>query len=352
MKTSQFKVAIILFVLTPFFVLGQVTKTKEVKRHYTVSGNGDLSIDSRYGDVHIETWSKNEVDISIQIEVTKRNESKAQQYLDKISIHIDDESASNSLGFKTMINGNLDNSGNDRLKIEYRVKAPASLSMNLKNSYGNLYLQDASGKMKLNVAYGNLQVGELTGPVDLKLSYGNGEIEKVANGEIVVRYSNLDVEEAGNVDVLNSYSNIDFGKSKDIDLENKYGNLTWTSLDNLEGYSKYGNVKVSKLYKSLIFDVMYGGGIKVGWISKDFENIDVESSYAAVSLKFQRGMSAVLDAEMKYCNLKNYDIEFDHSYIDESGSMKYYKGKLGSGNFSSKIKVSSAYGTVKMSYAD
>jgi hypothetical protein len=351
MKTSQFKITTILLILTPFFVFGQVTKTKEVKRHYTVSGNGDLSIDSRYGNVHVETWSKNEVDISIEIEVRKRSESKAQQYLDKISINIDDGSP-NNLAFKTMINGNIDNRGDDQLKIEYKIKAPASLNMRLKNSYGNLYLQDASGRMTINVGYGNLKVGELSGPIDLKLSYGNGEIEKVSDGDIVVRYSNLEIEDTGNVDVSNSYSNIDFGKSKNVDLENKYGNLTWSSLNNLDGYSKYGNVKVSKLYKSLTFDVMYGGGIKVGWISKDFEIIDVESSYATVSLKFQRGMSADLDAEMKYCNLKNYDIEFDHSYIDESGSMKYYKGKLGSGNFSSKIKLVSAYGTVKLSYTD
>ena len=97
---------------------------------------------------------------------------------------------------------------------------------------------------------------------------------------------------------------------------------------------------------------MYGGGIKVGWISKDFKNIDIESSYATVSLKFQRGMSAVLDAEMKYCDLKNYNIEFDHSYIDESGSMKYYKGKLGKGSYASKINISADYGTVKLGYTD
>jgi len=351
MKTSQFKIATILFALTPFLVFAQVTKSKEVKKHYNVSATGNLAIDGKYGNVHVETWDKNEVDLVVSIEVTKRSDSKAQQYLDKITIDIDDAST-NNLSFKTMISGNLDNSGNDRLKIEYRVKVPKTLNMDLENSYGNLYLQDASGNIDINVSYGNFKIGELSGPVDIKLSYGNGEVEKVNNGDIVVRYSNLEVEDAGNVDVSNSYSNVDFGVSKDVDLVNKYGNLTWQSINNLDGYSKYGNVKIAKLHESLTFDVMYGGGIKVAWISKDFRNIDVESSYATVALKFQRGMSAELDAEMKYCNLKNYDIEFDHSFIDESGSMKYYRGKLGKGAFSSKIKISSDYGTVKLGYTE
>ena len=304
---SQFRIITILLISMPFLALGQATKTKEVKKHYSVSADGNLAIDSKYGNVHVETWSKNEVDINIIIEVTKGSEAKAQQYLDKISIDIDDSSPDN-LAFKTMISGNLDNSGDDQIKIEYKVKVPVSLNMKLKNSYGNLYLQEGTGKITLSVSYGNFKVGDLTGPINLKLSYGNGEIDKVNNGDIVVRYSNLDIEDAGNVDVTNSYSNIDFGNSKDVDLTNKYGTLTWSSLNNLKGYSKYGSVKIAKLYESLSFEVMYGGGIKVGWISKDFRNIDIESSYATVSLKFQRGMSAVLDAEMKYTELKNYNI--------------------------------------------
>jgi hypothetical protein len=351
MKAFQFKIATILLVLTPFFVVGQTTKTKEIKKHYNVSADGNLAVDGKYGNIHIETWDKNEVDFTVTIEVTKRNEDKAQQYLDKITIDIDDASV-NNLAFKTMISGNLDNNGNDRIKINYKIKVPKTLNMKLKNSYGNLYLQDADGSIGVIVSYGNIKIGELGGVIDLKLSYGNGELEKVTSGDIVVRYSNLEIEDTGNVEVSNSYSNIDFGNSKDVDLTNKYGNLTWKSLHKLDGYSKYGNVKVSKLYESLKFDVMYGGGIKVGWISKDFKNIDIESSYAAVSLKFEKGMSAVLDAEMKYCDLKNYDIEFDHSFIDESGSMKYYRGKLGTGSYTSKIKIVSGYGTVKIGYTD
>ena len=90
MKMSQFRIALLIFVLTPLFVFGQETKTKEIKKHYTVSPTADLSIDGRYGDIHIETWAKNEVDVQIKIEVTNRSSSKAQQYLDNITIDIDD----------------------------------------------------------------------------------------------------------------------------------------------------------------------------------------------------------------------------------------------------------------------
>ena len=349
---SQFKITLLALLVLPVALFAQETKSKEITKHYNVSATGNLSIDGKYGDVHIETWDKNEVDLKVTIEISNRSATKAQQYLDKIKIVIDDSSP-NDLSFKTIIDGNINNNNsNEKMEIEYRVKVPKTLNMELKNSYGHLYLQDADGKIGLNVAYGNFKVGSLNGPIDIKLSYGNGRVEKVTDGEIVVRYSNLDIEDAGNVEVSNSYSNIDFGTSKDVDLTNKYGNLTWKSVNSLDGYSKYGNVKVAKLYNHLNFEVMYGGGIKVDWVSKDFKVIDVESSYATVALKFQKGMSAMLDADLKYCSLKNYDIEFDHSFIDESGSQQIYRGKLGQGSFSSKINVVSEYGTVKMSYTD
>lgn len=352
MKISQFKLCFIVFVLTPALVFAQETRSKEVAKHYTVPEGANLSIEGKYGNIHMESWDKNEVDLLVNIKVTNRSASRAQDYLDKISIAIDDASKSN-LSFRTIIDGRINNDHrDDRMEIEYKVKVPRGINLDIDNNYGNLYIQDIRGHVVLDVAYGNLKADALTGNSDVKLSYGNGEIEKMTNGEVVARYSNLDVENAGDLEVSNSYSNINFGKTADIDLNNKYGNISWKSINALDGFSKYGTVKISKLYDALKFDVMYGGGIRVAWISKNFSTIDVESSYATVALNFEKGMSAMLDANLKYCNLKNYDIEFDHSYVDESGSQKVYKGKLGSGSFNSKIKVISEYGTVKIGYTD
>ena len=348
---SQFSTVSLFLVLVPFLSFAQITKRKEIRKNYQVAAGNYLAIDSRFGDIHIETWLKDEVDITVNIEITKGNEAKARQYLNDITIAIDDTSA-DDLSLKTMFNGDINNGRNDRMKIEYRIKVPKYTNLQLKNRYGNLFLADSQGKTSIDVTYGNIKIGELTGDVALKLTYGNGEVDKVSNGEINARYSNLEIDNAGNVEVDNSYSKVDFGTSKDVDLSNKYGKMTWESLYNLRGYSKYGSVVIDKLYNSLIFAVKYGGGVDIDWISKDFVEVNLEGAYAGVTLKFQRGMSAMLDAEMKYCDLKYADIEFDYRYIDKSGSMKYYQGKLGTGDYASKIKINSAYGNVKLSYAD
>ncbi len=338
-------------VLLPMLSLAQVTKTKEIKKSYPVSNGNYLTIDSRFGDVHIETWLQDEVAVTISIEVTKRNEAKAGQYLDNITIDVDDSSP-NDLSLKTLIAGDMNNGKNDRVHIEYRLKVPKYTHVKVTNRYGNLFLADSEGKVWVEVTYGNIKLGELTGEVDLQLTYGNGEVDKVSKGEITARYSNLEITNAGKVEVANSYSTIAFGNANDVDLANKYGNMTWESIYKLRGYSKYGKVKIDKLYRALVFKVTYGGGLAVDWIAKDFTGIDIESAYATVTLRFQQGMSAMLDAEMKYCDLKYAGMALDYSYIDKSGSMKYYKGRLGQGDYAAKINIDAAYGNVKLLYAN
>ena len=348
---SIYKHSLILLILTPVIAFGQVDKSKEIDKAYDVSSQGSLSIENKYGDVHIDTWERNRVEVNIVVKATKGSASKAQDYLDKVDIEISDNNK-NDLSFKTIISGNINNGRGESLEINYNVKAPASFAMALKNSYGSLYLGNTSGDVQLKIAYGNVKVDKMTGDVNLKVSYGNGEVASIDNGIMVVSYSNLAVEDLGDVDITNNYSNIDLGHTGDVEVGNRYGNVTMEVNKSLKGYSKYGNVKIEKVYESIAFDIMHGGGLKVGWISKNFTKIDIESSYASVILKFEKGMSAELDADMKYCDLKNYDIPFEHSFIDESGTQKEYLGKLGTGSGTSKITVTSGYGNVKISYAD
>lgn len=348
---SIYNISFFLLSLSPFIALAQVDRSKEINKTYDVSAKGRLSIDNKYGDVHIDTWERNRVEINIVVKATKKTTAKAQEYLDKVEIDISDDNK-NDLSFKTIINGNINNSRGDNLEIDYNIKAPVGFSMTLRNSYGSLYLGNTSGEVQLKIAYGNVKVDEMTGDVNLKVSYGNGEIESISNGIMTVSYSNLSVEDIGDVEITNNYSNIELGTTQDVELSNRYGNVTMEANNSLKGYSKYGNVKIARLYKSISLDIMHGGGLKVGWIGKSFTKIDIESSYASVVLKFEKGMSAEFEADMKYCDLKNYNIPFDHSFIDESGSQKTYRGILGTGNGKGKISLNSAYGNVKISYAE
>lgn len=333
-----------------FLANAQVEKSREVNKTFDVSASNTLSVSNKYGDVHINTWDKNVIEVKVTITARKRSESKAFEALDKIKI--DFEQSSSEVSVETNINGGFNNRSGEKLTIDYVINAPKSNNLNLKHSYGSLFLDDVEGDVNLKMSYGNMKVGNITGESVIKLSYGNGEIDKMGDGDLSVGYSNLNLDEAGDVEISNQYSNIDIGLSKDVSLSNKYGNNKIENVQSLKGSSKYGEVSIDKLYKTLVLDITHGSGVSVRWISKNFNWIDIDSSYASSSLSFERGFYAELEGIFKYCNLKYNSDDFDFSYINKGNSSNEYKGKIGNGTSgNAKIRLRSDYGNIRIGYS-
>lgn len=348
------KTILILLLVLPFGVMAQYTETKTIDRNYSVSGNGSLAINGKYGDIHIDTWSNKNVEVKIKIEAKKRNANQAKEMVEKVNIVIDDTNKE-ALSFRTNIDGSINNRSGEQLKIEYWVKAPSTLNYKLKNSYGNLYLADNTGYNDIDVAYGNLKIDECKGKTLLDASYSNGEVESIAKGDIKINYSNLNMSSLGLVEVTGNYSNLDVSdKSSDIDIENRYGNIKLGGVDILTGQSKYGGVTINKLYKSITFELLHSGGLKVGWISKDFDKIDLKAKYGSISLNFEKGFGATIDADMTYCSLKYGEIPFDYSHLKEEAQHNMYKGVLGDKKNTGNriITITSSYGNAKIGYTD
>jgi len=354
MRGLKFKITFkILFILAlaPLTTLvAQVEKNKKVNRTFEVESNSLLSISNKYGDVHINTWDKNVIELKITITAKKRNERTAQDYLDKVEIDITE--SSNHIQIETEISGNINNGNGEKLSIDYLVSMPKSNDLELKHSYGSLFLGDLTGDVELKMSYGNMTVQDLTGDSEVKLSYGNGEIAKMKSGSLSIGYSNLSVDDIGSVDLSCQYSNVDLTKTKDIELSNKYGSLEIEEINNLKGSSRYGSLEIDKLFNSLILDLVYGNGVKVDWISKNFNRIDLDITHSSgTSLRFERGFSAELDAQFRYSDLKYSESDFDFSYVQKESTRNEYKGRIGEGTGDSKIRLESSYGSVKMGYS-
>jgi len=338
------------FVCFTYFTYGQVEKSKEINKSFEVSGSNTLTFSSKYGDVHINSWDKNLIEVKVTITSNKRNESRAQAALDKVRIDFDQ--SSNEVEIETNISGDINNGKGEKLTIDYVINFPKSNNLSLRHSYGTLFLADIDGDVELKMSYGNMKVGDLSGDTNIKLAYGNGDIDRIGDGDLSVAYSNLDLDESGNIEISNQYSNIDIHKSKDVSLSNRYGNMSVDDVKSLKGSSKYGKISIEKLYNTLVLDIAHGNGVNVRWISKNFNWIDIDSSYASSSLKFERGFSAELEGIFKYCNLKYDSEDFDFSYIDDGNTSHEYKGKIGTGASSnSKIRLNSDYGNIRIAYS-
>ena len=92
MKKSMHKIGIGLFLLL-FSYSAQAKRTseeltKEIIETHKVTSNQKIEINTKFGELNITSWDKNEVGLDIKIKVKDNNEKKAQAILDRIRIEV------------------------------------------------------------------------------------------------------------------------------------------------------------------------------------------------------------------------------------------------------------------------
>lgn len=306
-----------------------------------------IKLSNSFGKMHVETWDKNEVKVDIEIITRASNDDRAQDLLDKIDIHIDDDNPSSSLSFVTSI-GNNKSGRNTSFEINYDVSMPKTNSLDLKNSFGDVYLGDMTGDVDLNVQYGNLKAGKLTGDCDVKLSFGSGfsEIDAIEKGDLKVSYSKLGVEEMGDMDVHSSFSTFETEKAGSMDLIAKYGEVEIEEIDVLEADVNFSGFELGKVNNSLVLDIDYGGSVDIG-LNKSAKLLDIKSSFGPVNISLEPGINASVEASMSFCNLRYDEDQIEFSKIIKDNTSSNYEGKMGTGA-GTIIKISSKYGNVRL----
>ncbi|MDB5152604.1 MAG: hypothetical protein JWR54_1355 [Mucilaginibacter sp.] len=302
-------------------------RIKNYSKSYAVDANDKLAIDNKYGKVTINTWSKNEIKVDVQIKGSAGDSETAQKLVDAISIS--DSKDGNVVSFRTNFgNGsgskwNLFSNMNDHHKAEvnYTIYMPSTIALDMRNRYGAVVLPSLSGKVVIDNAYGSLTARALSNP----------------SNELRFRYYEVNIEELS-------------GGALDL----SYGSLKLGNVGKLEANVNYAPIDIGRLTSSGSFNVRYGGGIKINEISKALKNLDINSTYSSVNINLRGDESFDFDVTVKYGSF-NYDenkvkITSKSPSDDERGyhPTKNYKGYMGNSNSSNRINISSTYQSVKL----
>jgi hypothetical protein len=262
---------------------------KEINKNYKITEGFSLGITSKYGEINVVNWEKDELSVEVIITAESSSQSKAEELLKNVEIEMSENRS--DVSFTTSINSK-GMKGNNKIKVVYNVKTPEYLNVALAQSYGNIYIQDITGLAELELKYGNLTANRLAiSDQDvwnhLDLAYGKAAIEYSNALKIKVKYSELNISTSDVLSIESAYSKLFLGNVIDLDIESKYDKLSANLLEgSMSVESEYTQISVDRIAPAFtgIFAEMKYGNFKGGLDAKTAFRIDAEASYGAIKI--------------------------------------------------------------------
>ena len=318
---------------------------KTIEKSFTITETGSLKIDNQFGKVDLITHDKNTVEVVVRIIVEANNEEKSLKKLEQIDVVFN--SSPSSLEMKTTF-GKGSNSFNGSFQIDYTVKAPASLSLDLNNQFGDVFIGEWKGNTNIAVGYGSLTIGKLMAEVNaVTLEFSKGSVGLINKGEVELSYSDrFNLDKAKELTVRSSFSDYEIQTVEKLNCKSEYDDVEIENVNRIELNASFTSVKIGKIY-------IYGdisneyGSVKINQVSKGFEGLKVENSFAGIKVYFEKGSEFTFECEAEFGDVSvpsGSDVRIDKKDMSEH----YLKGKYGSGDDLPNVYLEVDYGSATL----
>lgn len=159
------------------------TLTKEFRKVLDFRQDGTFSLKNVNGNIEVESWNRESVEIYAEIEVRAGNRRDAEEFLrrveivieqDRDRIHVEaDYPKVRGDDFFDWIFGN----GKPRLSIKYWIRIPSRTDLILKSTNGRVEVTEVEGLAELATTNGNIHADRMVGAVEARTTNGGIKVE-------------------------------------------------------------------------------------------------------------------------------------------------------------------------------
>lgn len=337
---------VLILIVSVSKINAQDTLTKKYNKSFEIKEKTVLKIVNKYGKVHIENHDKATAEIEVTVTVQDKKKEKNEKAIEDIKIKFEKSGnlASAITDFKSSIKCK-------KFKIDYVVKMPATLELDLTSSYGHIFIDKLKSESSITISYGTFTINELTtgnkeNKTLLQIKYSKGDISKSDFIKMNIKYSKIEIYENKYLAINSKYSNIKLKKAGFINGNSKYDPVF--KVDEVEQISlvgAYSGYNIKKLNDKLTGDLKYSS-IEIKEIKEGFSKIKIEAKYGNININAGEKTSYTLNANAEYGSL-HYPESAKIEHKNNTGQEKNISAKIGSvkkGN--SEIFLNVKYGNI------
>lgn len=329
---------------------------KEFKREFVPKDNSTLTVINKFGAVVTETWDRNNVVVDVTVKIEHSSVERARKLLDMITVQFTE--ADGNLKAETVFDKEFSSiswkGSNNNFSINYNIKMPANVNLDIDNKYGNVVIDDVSGHAMLNVKYGDLTVNKLTRgnvkPLNtIIVAYGKATVYELGWAEINARYVGMfSVEKATALLVDSKYSKVSVTQVSSLVADSKYDGYNVGAANNIVVMGGYTDLRFKKVNKKLEVETKYGN-LSVDAIPAGFDKVNVKAGYCAVRLGIDPSACYRLNASSSYGSVKLDESRFSPDRRIVGNTSTEMAGKVGNcSSPSSEVNINTSYGSVKL----
>ena len=324
-------------------------KIKRISGSYSVGADHLLSISNQFGDVEISHWDKDEVKVEIEILVDYKNEKKGQEQLDKIKIKIVENEKQLSIKTQFANNDDASISKNEKIEVNYTIKMPANIELELKNKFGDIILDRMTAKSVIELQFGSAKIGRLESMEnDLSFKFSDPVIiDQFGGGEIVAKFSKLELGSCVKLQLNSEMTTTNVGDIGDSRVKVSHGGFKAKRVKGLQLKSSMSSIHIDRLEKGGNMELSYGKLI-IGELSKEFDGLEINSKFGPVEIGIEEGSKLKLDAKNSMADLQ---LPSGYKVVKDSdvGNNKSFLGAIGGDGSSLPIlKVNNSFGSTKI----
>jgi hypothetical protein len=362
-KTIVMNYKTIIITSLALMAFGQLKAQSESEVHSfirsaSVEKETSLEISNKYGAIHITPWNKDSVLIRAEVKAFAPNQAKLKKMFDGVTINITESryliraqteftQNINMLfeSFKGMTSKLI--SYDSRVEINYYINIPDYINLKIENKYGDVYMEDNTGKVSISVSNGSFKANSLGKESSITLVFCDATINSIISGKIDASFSELTIGEAEDLSVNSISSRYEIKKAGFISSESRRDKFYIENVEILKGNSYFTDYKISNLKKEIDLTTMYGS-INADFIEKRFEEISINSGYSDISLRFETGSSYNFDIRHinSFLVLPDKDIKTEQKTLNEDKKELMTFGTAGKNPGTTKVKIDATRGNI------
>jgi len=269
--------------------------TEEITKVFDVKENPTLIIDNKHGKIDCKVWQKDSIKIVVQIEVEGKDEFEVKAAIENIIPHfsffenvveVETEITKGEKSIFERLIDAVDIFAKQDIDVDYTIWAPANTTIDIKNKFGDVFLENFTKPARIEISYGDLRTNAIPNNSKLDLKFGKLITQHIENIELNLKHYTAKIKSVNKLKLKASGSDIQINKLHTLDLESNKDDIEIDSLGSISGVAKLSDFTFNYVYDSTWLDLQ-NVALTIESLNPNFENFEIEQTDSHIDVNIK-----------------------------------------------------------------